>query len=55
MTATLTILALALLLVAAVWALERARQLSNRNSRKNVRRINRYLDTLPPADPRYRA
>lgn len=52
---TLTCAALLVLLVLAVVCLERARQLSNRNSRKNIRRLNSYLDMLPPADPKVRA
>ena len=51
MTVTLTILALLSLTFASVWLIDRARQVSNRSSRKNIRRIQRYLDQLPPARP----
>ena len=57
MTTLITTAAILAVTALAAWALERTRQLRSerKRDRQNMRRIQTYIDQLPPANPFDRA
>ena len=51
MTTLAVIIVLLAFTAAWIWLIEKARQVYRKSNRANVRRLQRYLDMLPPAHP----